>query len=217
MALGYQCSWRPRDLNSDEWDGSGPRPLFWEWRATAGGAALDALAVDEVTRLGLCNLTGSPGRTAYPILDPWGRYWRACLLSDYERDRLSDILDWGRDGLLTRAYPPSQMLAAIIVTTRPPRIRIEGPLELATRHNLEDAVNRVLELVGRQRPPLTEARRVKAGAIVRRRDDPRKQLTRRMHADGRTSSEIADEIALRFPDDVVDASTVRRWIRSSPR
>jgi len=205
--LGYRPDLRPERESVLATDGR-----LWAWGRTIG-EHLETTAAREVDRLGL------------PAL--FGRYWTACFLSDYGARHLEGIRDYGpqafgRVGVLGRVYPPRQTLTVLVTSTGPdamPILRIEGLAALVTRETLLDAVERALRLLPKATwpsHPLLTGRKARAGAIVRARPDKRHVLAVKLDSEGKSSREIADEIALRWPDRRewhVEPSTVRRWLR----
>lgn len=209
VRLGYRPEWRPDRIT--EWDGTLPRPSYWEWRATAG-LGLDAVAGAEVERLGLPVLSSGPA-------GGYVRYWLACFLSDYDLDHLERIQHWPLQLAgpvdLERVYPPERQTLRVTVTgIDGPTLTISGPVGLVSRDTLQDAVDRALRLVGNHpKHPVLSRRKARAGALVRARKDDRHALAFAMHADGKSSGKIADAIEARWPERIVDPSTVRRWLR----
>ncbi len=209
---GYRPEWRPER----DWDGSEPRPRYWEW-LVANGRDLRRLAAAEVARLGLPALF-----PAKPSLGAYVRYWLACFFSDYDAERLEAVRAFSPafDGnpSLVRVYPPAAQTLRVTLAEpegSTPTLTIEGPAALVSRETLLDAAERALRMVEasrtRRHPVLDRGKR-HASAIVRGRLDDRHELAFRLDAEGRTSREIADAVYTRWPERAVEASTVRRWL-----
>jgi len=198
--LGYDPAWRPETYPDD------PEHPYVVWNVLHGEDVFRE-AAEAVTRLGF-TWTLAP-------------YWEACFLSAYDARSLERIADRSADGGLDRVLPPADAFLEVSIDWtegRDPRVRIEGPLGLATAETIREAAERAIELVKLRRdaaePHPVVGRRRAAAARFRRTDDAAADARRakQLAAAGRTVPEIARAM---FHRSLVDESMTRqvyRWL-----
>jgi len=149
-------------------------------------------------------------------------YWIACFRSDYTTATLHLIRDFDRGGRLVRALPPADAFLEVSLDWRAgvdPRLRIEGPLALATPESIREAAERAVSLIhlrrdaalphpvitSRRHGPLADHRTGRHRIAVQKR-----ARAAELRSEGLLDKQIAHELK-------VTARTVGRWLGAKDR